>query len=171
MNVHSSEDEYRSTSRQAQGQAELAARIRLVVGTLARSTRRADRMPRVSATVLGLLERQDDPPTIADLANLRQVRHQTMASTVSELVEAGLVHAQAHRSDGRKKVLGLTTQGRAALRDDEHRREQALATAIARTLSQHEQADLARGLELLARVATKMDTPQAAPSRDASPEV
>jgi DNA-binding MarR family transcriptional regulator len=130
---------------------QVAARLRLAVGALVRATRGADGLAPIPAAVLDLLDR-DGPMTTADLAARRQVRHQTMAATVSELHNLGYVAAVPDRADGRKKLLSLTAAGRAVLDDDRRGRVRRLAEAIGRTLSNDELSALDRALPLVERI-------------------
>lgn len=133
-----------------------ARHLRTTVGDLVRAARVDDRMPAITGGLLDLLSRHG-PLTTADLAELRQVRHQTMAASVADLVEAGLVKVTPHPDDRRKKLNALTAAGRAALAADAGRREAKLAKAIARALTQDELGELRRGLDLLDRVVAALD--------------
>ena len=140
----------------------VAARLRVTTGELVRAVRTTDALPPIKAAVLDLLDRRG-PMTTADLAAARQVRHQTMAATVKELVAAGHVAAVQDAHDGRKKFLHLTSPGRDALDHDRKDRVGRLTEALARTLGQSELQDLADALALIDRVTAAMsqhaDTP------------
>ena len=130
--------------------AEAAGHLRSSVGSLVRTVRADDRMPPVTAAVMGLLDRYG-PMTTAELAARRLVRHQTMAVTVAELLRHGHVSSSPHSVDGRKKVLSLTPSGRVALTDDRNRREARLAEAIG-LLSPDEVQKLLDGLVVIDRL-------------------
>jgi DNA-binding MarR family transcriptional regulator len=148
--------------------AQVAARLRRAVGGLVRATRRADVLDPIPAAVMDLLDREG-PMTTADLAASRQVRHQTMAATVKDLKDAGYITAVPHRDDGRKKVLGLTEHGRAALDDDRGSRVRQLAGAIEGTLSNEEVHTLSRALELLERVTAAITGNTSSPGPEPAP--
>ncbi|MGA5816592.1 MarR family winged helix-turn-helix transcriptional regulator [Kitasatospora sp. NPDC094028] len=131
---------------------ELAADLRAALGTLVRSLRDGDELPQNQAAVLGLLVRDERSCTVAELAELRRVRHQSMARTVALMTEAGLVTQQPHPTDGRKQLIAATAAGRAALLDQRARRERRIATAIEARLSPEEQARLRASVELLRRL-------------------
>ena len=121
---------------------DLAADLRAALGNLVRTLRDNDDLPPNQAAVLGLLIRDERSCTVAELADRRRVRHQSMARTVALMVEAGLVAQQPHPTDA----------GRAALLDQRARREHHIATAIETRLSTEERAQLRASVELLQRL-------------------
>ncbi|GIE92388.1 MarR family winged helix-turn-helix transcriptional regulator [Actinoplanes regularis] len=129
----------------------LAAELRLVVGQLARRVRADDPTPPGVTAVIGLLGRQG-PMTTSDLAAARQVRPQSMARTVSQLVEQGLAERGTHPVDGRKAPIALTPAGHAVLERERTRRADWLARAIEDTLSTGDQTALAHAVDLLRRL-------------------
>lgn len=129
----------------------VAARLRIVAGDLVRAGRAADTLAPVPAAVMDLLDRHG-PMTTADLAAARQVRHQTMATTIKELVEGGRVKAVPDASDGRKKLLRLTAIGTSDLERDREARVSRLSAALSRALDSDELRDLARALVLVDKV-------------------
>ncbi|MFJ1702406.1 MarR family winged helix-turn-helix transcriptional regulator [Kitasatospora sp. NPDC088346] len=131
---------------------ELAAELRLTVGTLVRGLRAGDELPQNQAAVLGRLVREG-PCTTSELAELQRVRHQSMARTVALLTEAGMVEQRPHAHDGRKVLIAATPSGTAALHAQRARREGELAAAITERLSPDEQQVLRRSVELLRRLA------------------
>ncbi len=90
--------------------------------------------------------------TTADLATRRQVRHQTMATTVKDLHDAGYVVATPHEGDGRKKILSLTAAGRRALERDRQDRVTRLVAAMEQSLTGDELRVVADALPLIDRV-------------------
>jgi DNA-binding MarR family transcriptional regulator len=134
---------------------ELAAHLRATVGALVRSTRGVDALAPIPAAVLDLLD-LSGPLTTADLAARRGVRHQTMATTVKELVEAGLLAAAGHPGDARKKLLTLTSAGKQAIDADRRRRVGVLADAIDEALDDEDRRVLSRALDLIDQVAERV---------------
>ncbi|GAA2741735.1 MarR family winged helix-turn-helix transcriptional regulator [Kitasatospora cinereorecta] len=130
---------------------ELAADLRLALGTLVRALRADDELPQNQAAVLGWLIREG-PRTTSELADLQRVRHQSMARTVSLLADAGLVTQQPHPSDGRKLLVAATPAGTAALHAQRARREAAIATALTERLTPAEQHRLRDAIPLLRRL-------------------
>ncbi|MEU4299724.1 MarR family winged helix-turn-helix transcriptional regulator [Kitasatospora aureofaciens] len=131
---------------------DLAADLRAALGSLVRTLRDSDDLPPNQAAVLGLLIRDERSCTVAELADRRRVRHQSMARTVALMAEAGLVAQQPHPTDGRKQLIAPTNAGRAALLDQRARREHHIATAIETRLSTEERAQLRASVELLQRL-------------------
>ncbi|MFG2847709.1 MarR family winged helix-turn-helix transcriptional regulator [Kitasatospora sp. NPDC048296] len=131
---------------------ELAADLRTALGSLVRSLRDSDELPPNQAAVLGLLVRYERSYTVAELAERRRVRHQSMARTVALMSEAGLVAQQPHPTDGRKQLIAATEAGHTALLDQRARREHHIATAIESRLTAEERAQLRASVELLHRL-------------------
>ncbi|GAB7037175.1 MULTISPECIES: MarR family winged helix-turn-helix transcriptional regulator [Catenuloplanes] len=108
---------------------ELAEELRAAIGDFVRRARAHDEMPPGQAAVLGHLDRSG-PLSIADLARLEQVKHQSMARTVGLLTDRDLVTAGRHEADRRQVVLSLTPAGGAALASVRHARAAGMARAI-----------------------------------------
>ncbi|MFJ8628088.1 MarR family winged helix-turn-helix transcriptional regulator [Kitasatospora sp. NPDC093550] len=131
---------------------ELAADLRTALGGLVRALRDGDDLPPNQAAVLGLLVRDECSYTVAELADRRNVRHQSMARTVALMAEAGLVAQQPHPTDGRKQLVAATGAGRTALLDQRARREHHIATAIEARLTPVERDRLRDAVALLDRL-------------------
>ncbi|MFB6560263.1 MULTISPECIES: MarR family winged helix-turn-helix transcriptional regulator [unclassified Streptomyces] len=135
---------------------QLAEELRLTIGRLVRTVRTADEMPSGEAAVLGYLDRSG-PLTTADIAQQRGVSHQSAAKAVKELLAQGLVHAEAHPSDGRKLLLHLTPTGSGRLAEERRRRADRLGTAINDVLSSDERKTLEAALPLLSRLTSHLN--------------
>ncbi|MDH6127126.1 MarR family transcriptional regulator [Kitasatospora sp. GP82] len=131
---------------------ELAAELRLAIGTLVRRLRADDELPQNQAAVLGLLVREG-PRTTSELAELQRVRHQSMARTVALLTETGLIEQRRHATDGRKVLLAATEAGTTALYAQRARREGRIAAALVERLTPDEQRLLQESVALLHRLA------------------
>ncbi|WP_030247393.1 MarR family winged helix-turn-helix transcriptional regulator [Streptomyces sp. NRRL S-350] len=131
---------------------ELAADLRAALGSLVRSLRGSDELPQNQAAVLGLLVRDERSCTVAELADLQRVRHQSMARTVALMTEAGLVTQQPHPTDGRKQLITATGAGRTALLEQRARREHHLADTIEARLTPAERDRLRDAVSLLSRL-------------------
>ena len=134
---------------------QLAEELRQTLGQLVRAVRTADTMPSGEAAVLGYLDR-GGPLTTAEIAQRWGVTHQSAAKAVKELLGQGLVHAEAHPSDGRKLLLRLTPAGSSRLDEERGRRAAWLDTAISDALDPGEQETLAAALPLLSRLTTHL---------------
>ncbi|MFW6775968.1 MarR family winged helix-turn-helix transcriptional regulator [Nocardioides sp. CPCC 205120] len=135
---------------------DLGERLRASIGALVRASRaHADAMPEAQSQTLGFLLREGSL-TVAELAQRRKVRHQSMQTAVVELERAGLVERTPDPRDRRARLVGLTDEGHRTLRDELGRRRSLLATAIATELDADEQALLARVPDLLQRLAARL---------------
>jgi DNA-binding MarR family transcriptional regulator len=140
----------------------LAAALRSTIGTLVRATRGIDQLAPIPAAVLDLLDRHG-PMTTAELAVGRGVRHQTMAATVKELVDAGYLAARPDPADARKKILDLTPEGGNAINTDRRGRVALLAHALAETLDDEERHVVAEALSLIDRVTASITATRTEP--------
>jgi DNA-binding MarR family transcriptional regulator len=102
--------------------------------------------------VLSGLDREG-PASVSDLAAAQRMRPQSMAQTVKELEQAGLVTRRPDPADGRRAYVELTPAGRKALEDSRAAREDWLALTLERELDAAERAELRRALALLDRIA------------------
>ncbi len=96
------------------------------------------------ARVLALID-QHGPQTITALTQADGCSQPTMSGTVSDLVAREWVRKQAHPTDARSCVVGLTDAGRAAL--TEIRRHSG--ALIAQRLSGHTPEEIATAVEVL----------------------
>lgn len=108
---------------------DLAEELRVAIGNFVRRARAHDEMPYGQAAVLGHLDRSGSL-SIADLARLEQVKHQSMARTVGLLADRGLVTTGRRETDRRQVVLSLTPSGSAALASARRARAAGIARAI-----------------------------------------
>ncbi len=134
----------------------LAAELRLVIGQLVRRVRVMEDEPFAHRATLGYLDREG-PMTTSDLAHAQHVRPQSMARTVGQLADEGLVQFEPHPSDRRKTLVVITERGRLAVHEGRVRRAGWLHQAIANELTADEQQVLAAALPLLHRVADLPD--------------
>lgn len=133
---------------------ELSGELRMVVGQLIRSLRARGSFPLAQGSVLGRLAREG-PQSVSDLATSERVRPQSMAQTVGDLEQAGLVSRRPDPDDGRRAIVELTIAGKDAVARDRADRANWLAQTIADELTASEQQALARALPLLRRVAER----------------
>jgi DNA-binding MarR family transcriptional regulator len=126
--------------------------LQMVLGRLVRRLRAENTVSLRHSTVLSHLERTG-PLGTSDLAQRERMRPQSMAETIKELEGDGLVRREADPTDGRRMLIALTAPGRELVRRERARREEWLATAIARELTSREQETLARATDLLRRLA------------------
>ena len=103
-------------------------------------------------TVLGRLDREG-AASVSGLAAAERMRPQSMAQTVRDLEEAGLVSRRPDPRDGRRSFVELTPAGLEALRATRARREDWLTQTLDRELDADERELVRRALSLLRRVA------------------
>jgi DNA-binding MarR family transcriptional regulator len=132
--------------------ARLASDLRVVLGQLTRRLRAEHRFSLSHGAVLGRLDREG-PRSVSELATAERIRPQSMAQTVSELEEEGLVSRHPDPDDRRRAIVELTESGHAVLAAERRHREGWLAKAIAEGLSGEEQHVLAGAVALLRQIA------------------
>ena len=132
--------------------ARMSEELRIVLGRMIRRLRLESPLPIRFTAVLARLEREGTLST-SDLAHRERMRPQSMAETVKELEDEGLIFREPDPKDGRRMLLNLTGPGIATLKEDRARREAWLAGAIAKNLTARERAVLERAMSLLTRLA------------------
>ena len=145
----------KTTTRTADDTARTASELRVVLGQLMRRLRAEHRFPIHHGAVLGRLDREG-PASVSDLAAAEKVRPQSMAQTVSELENQGLVERRPDPDDRRRAIVELTSGGRKALQEDRHRRVGWLVSAI-EELPAEDQRVLARATSIIGRLAESSD--------------
>jgi DNA-binding MarR family transcriptional regulator len=136
----------------ATSQAELAARLRLVVMRLARRLRQQapEALSPSQLSVLSTLESQG-PLTPTELAAAERVKPPTITRVTGILEEAGLVRRKSDPGDRRSSRVELTARGRELIERDRRRKTAYLAKQIAK-LSEEEVRALNRAVELIERM-------------------
>jgi DNA-binding MarR family transcriptional regulator len=132
--------------------AQLAHELRETVGRLIRRLRAEPGPPVGQLAVLGRLDREG-PASISDLAAADRMRPQSMAQTVRDLEDAGLVSRRPDPEDGRRSFVELTRAGVETLHATRARREDWLTQTLDRELDAEQRELLRRALTLLDRVA------------------
>jgi DNA-binding MarR family transcriptional regulator len=102
-------------------------------------------------SMLGHLVRRG-PLSPGELAAADRLQPQSVTRVLAELEGAGLVQRIADPADRRTRRLRVTVLGRAALGADMRQRDEWLAGALARSLTDAERALLAEAADLLARL-------------------
>jgi len=133
---------------------DVAARLHSASVRLLRTLRREDdgsglSAPRLSALSYVVVE---GPVSLAELAEAEQVRPPTMSRIVDALVDRGLVTRIVEPRDRRSVRIAATQEGRQLLIGGGERRVHAL-TGRLHKLADSERRALARGVEILERVA------------------
>jgi DNA-binding MarR family transcriptional regulator len=133
---------------------DVAARLHSASIRLLRTLRREDDGSGLSAPRLSALSCivGEGPVSLADLAHAEQVRPPTMSRIVDALVERGLVSRAADPRDRRSVRIMATDDGMRLLAGGGERRVHALVGRLHK-LADSEQRALARGVEILERLA------------------
>ena len=132
----------------------LASELRVVLGQLVRRLRTENRLPLAHGAVLSRLDREGSS-SASELAAAERVRPQSMAQTLADLEQDGLVVRSPHPTDRRRALVALTDRGRATLEADRLQREGWLAKAIAEQLSASELRALTKVLPVLRTLAER----------------
>ncbi|PYG48603.1 DNA-binding MarR family transcriptional regulator [Pantoea sp. AG1095] len=131
---------------------QLAEELRKMVSHLVRNVRVSTATVRTSQyETLDLLDSHDEL-SIADLARLRGVKHQSMRLVINELEAQDLVLRQKSAQDARAQVIVLSDQARVALAAARQQRADWLAARINETLDQQDRDDLQKGLAALRKL-------------------
>jgi DNA-binding MarR family transcriptional regulator len=126
--------------------------LRIVLGMLVRRLRADNAVPASQLSILSRLDRAG-PRTTSALAAADRMRPQSMAQTVAELADDGLVTRRPDPDDRRQILIELTESGRRLLEQERRRREDWLSRAIADELTPAEQKLLVEAIALLRRLA------------------
>lgn len=131
---------------------QLAEELRQLVSHLVRNVRVSTATVRTSQyETLDLLD-SHDALSIADLARLRGVKHQSMRLVINELEAQGLVLRQKSAQDARAQVIVPSGQARAALAAARQQRADWIAARINETLDQQDRDDLQKGMAALRKL-------------------
>jgi DNA-binding MarR family transcriptional regulator len=133
---------------------EIAARLRVVARLIYRrvQTETGEGSPtRSEAAALSWLE-ECGPMSLGALANLEQVRQQSMSQSVDALVERDWAQRATDPRDRRQVIIALTEAGRDALEAGRGVRQAWIVDALTR-FSDEERETLAKSLDLLERIA------------------
>jgi len=131
--------------------AQLASELRVVLGRLNRRLRAHHRhFGLTQAAVLGRLDRCG-AQSIGELASAERVRPQSMSQTLGDLEADGFIERRPDEKDGRRTLVALTDEGRAALLEERALREGWLARSI-ETLTPAERTQLADVVAVLERL-------------------
>jgi DNA-binding MarR family transcriptional regulator len=134
------------------GDAELAARLRLVVTRLSRRLRQQGETG-ISASQLSALSTIDrcGPMTLGDVATAEQVQPPSMTRIVSHLEEKGLVERQVYERDRRVTRVRVTSEGRELLQLSRTRKDAYLARRL-QTLDDGDRFTMAAAVAVLEQI-------------------
>ncbi|WP_343550901.1 MarR family transcriptional regulator [Pantoea sp.] len=129
-----------------------AEALRQIISALVRNVRIATATVRTSQyETLDLLD-SHQALSIADLARLRGVKHQSMRLVINELELQGLVLRQKSEQDARAQVIVLSDQAREQLAAARQQRAAWLAQRIDEALDEQARDDLQKGIAALRKL-------------------
>jgi DNA-binding MarR family transcriptional regulator len=131
----------------------LADELQFVVGALVRQMRSVSPTHDISLSQVSVLKRLDreGPYTVADLARLDKITHQSVTVSVDALADRGLARRVPDPGDRRRKMVTITGDGQRLLTERREAGAENLAVAIASRLIGTERAHLARAIPLMRR--------------------
>lgn len=136
--------------------ARTASELRLVLGQLTRRLRTDGALPLAQLRVLAWLDRRG-PLTASELAELERVRPQSMAETIRDMENDGLVERTPDPNDRRRTPVSATRHGATVLSRERSRRDDWIGTALAERLNKQERARIREAVDLLRRL---LDDPE-----------
>lgn len=128
-----------------------ANELRRAIGDTVRAVRRSESTPDGQIAALGFLAR-DGTHSIAALARLRRVRHQTMRVTVADLEAQGLVARRPDPADARGVLVSLTPAGEQMIAESRTRRAARVLAAARSALTPEERSVLVAATAALDRL-------------------
>lgn len=141
-------------SRDAADTAALASALRDTVGRFVREVRsQSGTSTTAQSEALAHLER-NGPASVAALAEVRGVKHQSMRLVVSRLQELGLLELKPDPRDGRGHLVSLTSKGLQEVKAHQMARSTHLAKLLETKLSVDERVILSKAIPLLDRLTT-----------------
>ncbi len=136
---------------------EIASELRVSLFRLVRRLRHEHPSGARSFAQMAVLMRlhRHGPATLSELASADGITPQSMARTVGELVDDGMLLREPHPSDGRQILLSLTGKAEQMVRDFQSQRDGWLAVAMLARLSPEEREVLRVASRLLDRLSAE----------------
>lgn len=130
----------------------LAEALRVALSAFIRGVKTEAETPTTSQSeTLSLLDREG-PLSVAQLADRRNVRHQSMRLVVGQLETEKLIGKMPNPSDRRSELLFLTEEGRALLSRARQARTAQIAERIEERLSEEDRQTLDAAIRIIERL-------------------
>lgn len=130
----------------------LAEDLRVALGRFVSGVKAQANTPTTSQSeTLSFLDREG-PLSVAELADRRNVKHQSMRLVAGQLEARGLVSKTPHPADGRSQLLAITESGRAELSRARQARTSRIAQLIEERLSVADRRTLEAAIRLIERL-------------------
>src|SRR5881227_1546331 len=115
----------------------IADELQSVVGALVRRQRAVSPRHDVTLSQVSILKRleREGPHSVADLARLDRITHQSVTVSAARLVDRALVRREPDAGDGRRKLLVITAAGERLLAERRDAGHEHLTEAIAARFS------------------------------------
>jgi len=128
--------------------------LRSILGQLRRKLKEQGDPGDFSLAQTGAIKHLIDSPALSgtELARAEGMKPQSMGAILASLEERGTVTSAPDPNDGRKTLWSLTDEARRTIAETRALKEDWLARTIESKLSDAEQRELARGVELLGRL-------------------
>lgn len=131
---------------------ELAENLRVTLGRFVRGIKAQAGTPTTSQSeTLSILDRAG-PLTVSQLADRRNVKHQSMRLVAGHLESDGLISKMPSPADGRSQLLSITESGRAFLSRAREARTSEIAKLIADRLSKQDKRTLEAAIKVIERL-------------------
>jgi DNA-binding MarR family transcriptional regulator len=132
----------------------VAVQLRGLLGQFRRRLKEQGDPGDFSLAQTGALRHLIDAPALTgtELAQAEGMKPQSMGAILASLEERGTVVAAPDPSDGRKTLWSLSDDARRTIAETRALKEDWLTRVITAKLDDSEQRELARGVELLARL-------------------
>ena len=129
----------------------LAENLRVVVGKFVRGIKTQANTTTSQSETLSLLDRAG-PLSVAELADRRNVKHQSMRLVAGQLEAEGLISKMPHPADGRSQLLSINQQGEEVLSRAREARTSQIAKLINERLSAKDRQTLAAAIGIVERL-------------------
>jgi DNA-binding MarR family transcriptional regulator len=133
---------------------ETAVELRGLIGRFRRKLKEQGDPGDFTVAQTGVLRRLLDAEALTgtELARAEEMKPQSMGPILTSLEERGIVTGAADPSDGRKTLWSLSGEARRTIAETRASKEDWMVRTIQSKLTDAEQRELARGVELLARL-------------------
>ena len=130
----------------------LAENLRVMLGRFVRGVKTQANTPTTSQSeTLSLLDRAG-PLSVAELADRRNVRHQSMRLVAGQLESEGLISKMPNPADGRSQLLSITEKGKEKLSRAREARTLQIASLIEERLSATDRRTLEAAIGVIERL-------------------
>lgn len=130
----------------------LAEDLRVTLGRFIRAVKMQANTPTTAQSeTLSILDRAG-PLNVAELADRRNVRHQSMRLVARQLESEGLISKTPDPADGRSQLFSITENGRTQLARAREARTSEIASLIQERLSEEDRQTLANAIAVIERL-------------------